>query len=317
MNASKLLKGKTKRAVAIRAIGAILSLTIILILAFIGAEGISEYAREGLYLSVRCVIPSMLPFLIVSDLYLCYGYPERITPLAKFMSLISGAPKIALRPIACGWLCGFPIGMKITCELYRAGVLSRREAERISAISNTPSPAFVISAVGLGMYGSRWHGIILFVCVLLSSIMFSLITRKRDRTAVSSFIFEQSYDFISSVKQAGLNCISVSSFIIIFSVVTGLIESVLGSELFSGLFACILEVTNATRILTLSACFDGALGFSLSAFALGFGGLSVTMQSAIFTKNTDLKLRIYIVYKLAIGVLSALLALCSYFLFLN
>ena len=73
MNASKLLKGKTKRAVAIRAIGAILSLTIILILAFIGAEGISEYAREGLYLSVRCVIPSVLPFLIVSDLYLCYG----------------------------------------------------------------------------------------------------------------------------------------------------------------------------------------------------------------------------------------------------
>ena len=291
---------------------ALFALGIMLVLAFLGSESISEYARDGLSLSVKCVIPSVFPFLILSDLYVAYGMPEEIKPLAAFISKLIKIPKIALRPIICGWLCGFPVGMKITSELYSSGCLSRRDAERICAVSNTPSPAFVIGAVGCGMWGSSTLGIIMLICVLTSSVITGCIFRKCGSTENRSLNVASSFDFVESVKSAGVNSVTISSFIIIFSVITGLVGDLALPSIFLGIISAILELTNACRFLSADIGISDAISFMLTGLSLGFGGASVAMQSYIFIRNSDLRISRYLGLKLINGCICAVISLVGF-----
>lgn len=47
-----------------------------------------------------------------------------------------------------GLLCGYPMGAKLTADLYHAGKISRQESEYLLTFCNNPSPAFLVTYVG-------------------------------------------------------------------------------------------------------------------------------------------------------------------------
>lgn len=97
----------------------------------IAAEG----ARFGLMLWAKRLLPSLLPFLIVTQLLIRSGYLDALTrklriPHAYFV-------------LFAGTLFGFPMGCKLTCDLYAHGQLTKKEASLLFIIANQMSPAFV------------------------------------------------------------------------------------------------------------------------------------------------------------------------------
>ena len=271
---------------------------------FLSAETV-EYVKEGINLAIGCVIPSSFPFMIISDMYVAYGKPENIRLLRKaFCSLLGFSPE-ALSPFICGNLGGFPIGAKMVSNLYCSGMLSKKEAERLLPLCNNPSCAFIVGGVGLGIYGDVRLGFLLLSAVFISTVTCGIITRTNyNKNDFSKSNLEQNCNFVESVKRAGISSISIISFISIFSALTGIIKKHIKRPSLQCLIFSILEVTNATKSFSDLAEFSPSLSLSLSAFALGFGGISVGMQSSVFTSPAGLGMRKYYLIKLLQGLVS-------------
>ena len=95
----------------------------------------AEGARFGLMLWADRLLPSLLPFMILTQLLIRSGYLDAIT---KKLSI--SYPHFVL---FAGTLFGFPMGCKLTVDLYERGNLTTEEASLLFIISNQMSPAFV------------------------------------------------------------------------------------------------------------------------------------------------------------------------------
>jgi sporulation integral membrane protein YlbJ len=80
--------------------------------------------------------------------------------------------------VALGISSGYPVGAKISNELYESDECTKIEAERLLAFTNTSGPLFIISAVGNGMFGNQQIGILLLVTHFLASLAVGILFRK-------------------------------------------------------------------------------------------------------------------------------------------
>ena len=80
--------------------------------------------------------------------------------------------------VALGITSGYPVGAKISNELYESGECTKTEAERLLAFTNTSGPLFIISAVGNGMFGNQQIGILLLITHFLASLVIGILFRK-------------------------------------------------------------------------------------------------------------------------------------------
>ncbi len=294
------------------ALGIIIFFIIALILLLYGNES-KEAVIFGIKLSALSIIPAIFPFFILSDLLLVSftnsgGFARR---LFERIFHISGS---ALPTFIIGLVCGFPLGVKGACELYKDKRISKEECERLSGFVNNPSLAFVISGVGLGMLGSIKHGVMLYFSVMLASIMTGYMFRiKRYKTHISEYNTKQKFNLTLSIKNAGQSSLLVSSYIIFFSMILGILSAVVKSSTLVSLLSPIFEVGNATKLLSANTAFSPVLTFSLIAFALGFSGLSVFMQAASFLPPGISRKKILLM-KITEGIISALIAFVIYLL---
>ncbi len=270
---------------------------------------------EGMRIGALTVLPSTFPFMIVSDLYYAYGYPERIGILGKFAKRVLHLPKRCVRALLLGNLAGFPIGAKIAAELYTGGGIDKKNAEKLIAYSNNPSIPFVVACVGDTLFGDIKIGIFLLIIIYISTIITAIIYRGRStHIQYSEDISNHSFSFVSSVKSAGLCAISILSFIVTFYVLISVIRVYIKNEYILSFIASMLELASAVTI-TSSLTLPITLKISIIAFALGFGGISVMMQTAIFTSPSSLSLLPYLKIKLTEGLLSALFTFLTFPLF--
>ena len=266
----------------------------------------AQYVKEGFALAAGYVIPASFPFMLISDAYVAYGNPENILLLKQLAVNILGIPQNALAIFISGNVGGFPIGAKAVSECYCDGGLTREEAERLLPLCNNPSSAFVVGGVGLGIFGDVSVGILLLISVYIATVVCALLTKsncaKCDNTI---YIHRQKYSFIESVKKSGWSCVSIFSFICAFSVAMGIIKKRVKHAPLTYMIFAFSEVTNAVR--SFAFLYEKAPLFSLAlaAFSLGFGGLSVGLQSSVFASASGLKMRKYYGTKLLEGLVTA------------
>lgn len=267
---------------------------------------VGEYVKEGFSTAVSCVIPTSFPFMIISDIYVCYGNPENITLLKKGFRTLFGFSPDCLAPFICGNIGGFPIGAKMAADCYVMGLIDKDEAERLIPLCNNPSCAFIVGGVGLGMFGDMRIGFLLLISVYSATVICGLLTRKRCiKKPFTDVNIRQNYSFVNSVKSAGISCIGIISFISIFSAVNGIIKKRIKYAPLLYIISAFSEVTNAIKIFSLSPELPRILSLSLTAFSLGFGGICVGLQSSVFTSSSGLGMTRYYIIKMLEGILAA------------
>ena len=291
--------------------GEAVSLLILMCTLFLGlvisGEG-GEYVKEGMRLAVGCVIPSSFPFMIISDMYVHYGRPENLRHVGALFYRVFGIPPSGVGAFICGNVCGFPLGAKMCSDAYAAGALKREDAQRLIPLCNNPSCAFVIGGVGVGMYSDVRIGFMLLISVYAATAICGIITRRSvSKSCNYGDNQKQKYDFVESVKRAGINSVSIISFICLFSVVCGILKKRIKNALVLYPVYAFLEVTNAVKGLSDAGAFSPVFRLSVSAFALGFGGVCVGVQSSCFTSSVGLKMKGYYPIKILEGILAGCL----------
>ncbi len=225
----------------------------------------AKSAVSGLLLCGNVVIPSLFPFTFCVLFILKSGVTQKLkipkTVSVFLLSLIGG----------------YPLGAK----MLSSSDIDSKTASRMLCFCVNAGPAFIILAVGNGIFASRKIGIILFVAHILPSLILAFLSRKafkftQNRKCENTHLID---NFVLSATESAATLINISSFVILFSVVSAYLTEFSVSMPFLKTIAMLTEVTNGvfktTNVYTISAL-------------LGFGGISIWCQ--VFSLAKDIKI---------------------------
>ena len=282
----------------------------LLLICIIEAESISQATHSALLLCSRSIIPSLLPSLVVSGM-LVSAVPNIHIPFGNLFSKVFNLPQSAVCPFLLGVLCGFPIGVRATADLYQKGFLAKDEAARCAALSANTGPAFCVVAVGGGMFSNVRIGWWLYLLQILSAIILGILTRNQNsphRATAIGNLEGNGFSLSAQLSNAALTLLSVCATVCFFGAICAPITKHL-SPASAAVISALLEVGNGCWA---AAQLPNALGISLATLALSFSGISVLLQSASVLSPSNIPLAPLIFRKIAQGLLSVLLSLLAF-----
>ena len=131
---------------------------------------------ESINVFLTRILPSIFPFYVASNILMNSPLYKKaaggLTPVLKKVFGLSGNSCIA---ILVGAISGYPAGAKVTADLYKSGLITRKEAYALSAFTNNCSPLFLIGVVGTGLLGSGKTGIYLWLIHITAAFFTGLI----------------------------------------------------------------------------------------------------------------------------------------------
>lgn len=270
----------------------------------------TEGIKEGLYLCATTVIPSLFPFMIVSQFILKSGICDVLgNVFHKFTVKAFHLPGVATGVILMSLIGGFPVGAKMTNDLLWDGKITKNEAQRLNLFCINAGPAFIIGTVGTMFLSSRKAGIILYVSTCTASLIIGLLTAVLSDKRVSEFDTPQGITaqnpvtaFTQSTSDAAKTMLSICAWIIIFNAVIKCIISVTTIQSSALITICsILEVTNGIRLSL------GVLPVPALAAILSFGGISVHCQIYSYIAASGLSFRHFYTARILCAAVSCLI----------
>lgn len=285
------------------------------------------YAKNGLLLWFYTLLPSLLPFMILSGLLLELNLLEKIlAPLKCFWRAAFGLSCQSAYALLLGVFCGYPMGAKITGDLYRSGQISRQEALYLLTFVNHPGPSFLSAYLCVGLFHMPRlifpvYGILYASSFGTSLIFRFLLSQKRSSRLLAASLSQaeekapRSPAFGESLDASILNSFEsiarLGGYIILFSILQGMCSLLLSPfPAVHRIFAGLLEITTGLSFLLQGT--EPSLALLPAALAFtSFGGLCVAAQTRSMLLGTSLPLKPYLEGK----AVSALLTLGLSYLF--
>ncbi len=281
-----------------------------------------DYMKKGLRLCSATVIPSLFPFMVISELIVSSGIGVRISKLfAKPMLSIFGVNEAGAAAYLLGLVCGFPIGAKTAVALYDQGTMTKKELERLLTFCNNPGSAFVISAVGVSLLGNKKIGIALYLCVIFSSIIVGIVGKyflgykkadiNHNTMVISGDISVRAVT--NAIQSSAMSMLSVCAYVVFFSAFVGCIGALLSrfslpNEITAGIFG-FFELSSGVGAA--ADCSNKLHAILLCALFSGWSGLSVGFQIMSVCSGRNISFKPYFIAKASQGVICALLAYLS------
>lgn len=282
--------------------------------------------KDGLALCARAIVPSLFPFMVLSELLVATGTGEYLTaPLARPLKKFLGLSSAGCTALVLGLLCGFPVGARCAVSSYEKGRMEKEECERVLACSSIPSSAFLISTVGGSLWQNLNFGIFLYACTVFSAILSGFLLyvvqkrRKSERklplSAPNIFPHFKAEMLSSGVKNATTSTLLICAYVVFFSALGGAFEIVLerfsASETIHAIVASILELSGGVSAASMIS--NQKLAKILTGATVGWSGISVHCQLLSLCDGHNISLCPYLIAKLAQAVICAVV-MCALFL---
>ena len=133
-------------------------------------------AVEGLKIFWEIVLPSLLPFFVLSEIMLGMGVVHFIGVLLEpLMRPLFNVPGVGAFALSMGLAAGYPMDAVITGKFRRSRMCTRIEGERLLSFTNTADPLFIFGAVAVGMFGRPDLGVILAIAHYIASFTVGVI----------------------------------------------------------------------------------------------------------------------------------------------
>ena len=275
-------------------------------------------AEDGLLLWFQIVFPTLFPFMLVSALMMAGGGLSVISGLfGNVLGRIFATSGNGAFAVLTGFLCGYPMGAKVTADLLRSGRITRNEGCYLLSFCNNTSPAFIMNFIIWKTLGRDELTVpsllILFgVPVLLSFLFrrFYLHGEKRFRSpeknngrAGNTLDFAA---FDSCMMDSFEGIVKVGGYIISFSILIALLGEFSDIAFFKAVLPS-LEITNGIVMLHKGIA-DPALSYPLIMGLTSFGGFCSVAQTNCMLRGTGISIFPYIAQKLAASLAASSLA---------
>lgn len=299
----------------LKGLGIVLLFTVMLV----SPKAVFTGASEGLLLWFQIILPTLFPFLLVSNLLLTTGNMHLINrALGTFLARFFRVSQNGSFAVVTGFLCGYPMGAKVAADLTVSGYISKEEGQYLLSFCNNSSPVFILNFVVWKTLGMERLLLPTLLILLISPVIVSLFTRKRTpfhnekksrqhRTAWS--LAEVDACIMDSFE----TLVKVGGYIILFSVLLALCQSLPFSLPVLSALLPLLEVTNGLMLLRemqlpLHILYPAVLGLT------SFGGFCAAAQTQCMVQKAGFPLLPYLMQKLAAALTASLLGILYLFL---
>lgn len=310
--------------------------SVLIIYIILNPKSCIAFTISGAKLFFYSVFPSLFPFLVIVNLIFAFGGIEIYSKiLGKILCTPLRLPKECSVVILASLFCGYPLGSRYSCELYERNVINKVTLERLLNIATNGSPLFIIGTVGTAMLNSAFLGYILLISNALSCIVIGLIlpTKKTvtyslsGNSSVAATQIKENPNFGVALKNAledaTKTCLSIGSFVVIFSVIISIIKSsgiyhtainalcstgIINYSILDGLFLGFIEITNGCSIVATSNL-SLNIKILICSFLIGFSGLSITFQVYSFVYKYKVSMKKYLSLKIVQGIICTLITL--------
>lgn len=274
-----------------------------------------DYMRQGLTLCAETLIPSLFPFLVLSELLVISGVGEALGQLCSgVMRRVFGVSGAGASAVILGSACGFPVGARTAVGLLDRGGITKKECEHLLTLVNQPSSAYLISTVGVGLYGCRRIGVILYLvvvfCGLLTGLIAGLLLGRPGKnlsppSSPSARHPRGPEALTAALASSTSGMMTVCAYVVFFSVITGLIGQIMEGRGSYGrvchlLLGGVLEMTGG---IGLASALPKPSSLILTAVFAGWSGLSVHGQIMALCGGRGLSFRPYLLAKTFQGLL--------------
>ena len=256
-------------------------------------------SRRGLTLWFEQILPTLLPFSVISYIVLhsnLFSHPAH----EKNHSFLRIQPE-EWYVIFCGFLFGFPIGSKLSADLYEHHRIVKKRAQILACFTNNLSPVFVTSVLVNQLHFSSvvpffllLYGIPLCICLALLSFI------KPER-----FVHEKKasrFQLNMQIVDAGIingfeTLIKICGYIMMFSIFAEIAQSIpYGSSFPKLVLTGCLEVTNGISALSQFSC-NHFQKYLLTVLFLALNGISGLFQTASLLSVSNLSIKQYLKMK--------------------
>ncbi len=289
----------------------------------------SAICLEGIFLWAKVVLPSLLPFLILTTLLTKLGILQKLSIyLNKFFYRLK-LPSLTAGVFIISILSGYPVGAKMIADLYSQQAITEKEASRMALLCSTSGPMFIIGSVGAVLFNSTMAGCILFATHILGVIIPCLIAlpfaKKLPKT--EHILQTKTVDNLlySSVHSSTISILCIGGFIVLFYILTealtdlrimqpliALLAFPFGDSA-TGLVYGLLEATHGVSALSKSM---SIFALPLASFVITFGGGCILLQQISFLKSAKVKITTFILFKFLQGICAFTLTLLAVWIFL-
>lgn len=277
-----------------------------------------QYAYLGLNIWFEQMIPSLLPFMILSSMLVKLNLDELLVkPFSGILKHLYKISDAGVYVLVMGFLCGFPMGAKAAVMEYEEGKISMEEAQFLLSFSNNIGPAYFLSFV----YGNIYeevplsHGIFFLYALpllygfLLRRTIYRHLSVMPARPHKSKLFPKKPFlEVMDESINTGLIQISMLGGYMIVCNLLVMIPKILfyNNPYLCAFFHNMLEISGGLLSLkNLGLPLHKA--FALSHLSLGFTGISCHLQTFHIMGGTNLSKQKYMLHKLImcsiIGVL--------------
>ncbi|NLJ78969.1 MAG: sporulation integral membrane protein YlbJ [Tissierellia bacterium] len=298
-----------------------------------------ESASNGLYIWFNIIIPSLLPFFIISEILIGIGFVGFIgrlsEPLIKFLFNIPGSGAYAFSISA---VSGYPMGAKVVSDLRRNNIISKAGADKMICFSSTSGPLFMIGTIATGMLKNTSLIPLIIYPHYLGALTLGLLMRPYKKSDAESNFENNPVDeepnrsigslLTDSIQNSFGTITLIGGFIIFYSVLVRLlfiyipfnaIIDILHSinlpsisiDVCQGLISGLFEITTGCNIISRTNI-SILSKIMIINFLIGWSGFSIHSQALSFITRTDINAKLYILTKFLHGLLATLYSYILY-----
>lgn len=295
--------------------------------------------KSGLTLWANSVVPSLFPFFVATELLMHTNIVSQLgLILNNYMKPLFNVRGEGSFAFIMGIISGYPVGAKIATNFRKNNICTKEECERLLSFTNNSGPLFIIGTVGILMFKNTTIGILLFITHILACISVGIIFRFWKKNKQSELYTSKNFSKINSKKEVNFSNLGevlaesitssistillIGGFVVIFSSIISILQSSgilnlistvlspianfinIDLSFISGTLTGILEITNGINFISNIVCRKLSINIIITAFLLGFGGISVLLQVWSITSKTDLSIKPYLYGKIIQGFLA-------------
>lgn len=282
-------------------------------------------AASGLLLWFHNVLPTLLPFIIISNLLIRLNISAQISRV--FYPVLGRVLRISREgcyPVIFGFLSGIPMGAKAASDLVVQDKLSVKEGRFLAGMCNNASPMFILGYLSITQLKLPQIKYALFVIIycstILGALLYRFLTATKDIPQKAPAIPSVwpvnkpgsgrfSFDLLDGSIMNGFEISTrIGGYIILFSIAAQILKEI-GPDtgLLKAFVIGILEITTGVSQICATAV-DIRIKIVLAAVITAFGGLSGVAQTKSVLQDTRLSIHSYVIIKLFSAAFASVMA---------
>jgi sporulation integral membrane protein YlbJ len=228
--------------------------------------------------------------------------------------------------VISGFLCGYPMGARVTSDLIQTGRIDQSEGNYLLTFTNSTSPAFIINFLAAAQLGDAAIAPVFLAILYISAYLTSHIFRRNyvnskhlsisaEAAAGATTLPSSPWQAIeTAVHQSTTSILQIGGYLILFSVLLSHITSMTNHPVLLVL-GSFLEITNGIPLI-IREIPSIILQYTILMALTAFGGVCSIIQTQGMISESGLNLKLYIVAKLTQAAIASIL-LCLWLILLR